>query len=63
MFCTNCGSKIADGARFCSECGAKVEESGVRDFGTLQLDEAATSEIINNDTAGTDKCIQAECFV
>lgn len=24
MFCSNCGSQLADGAKFCSECGAKV---------------------------------------
>ena len=24
MFCTNCGSKLVDGAKFCSECGARV---------------------------------------
>lgn len=25
MFCTNCGSKIVEGARFCVQCGAKIE--------------------------------------
>lgn len=25
MFCTNCGTKLADDARFCTECGQKVE--------------------------------------
>jgi hypothetical protein len=25
VFCSNCGSKLVDGAKFCSECGAKVE--------------------------------------
>lgn len=24
MFCSNCGSKLQDGAKFCSECGTKV---------------------------------------
>ena len=24
-FCTNCGTKLADDAKFCTECGAKVE--------------------------------------
>ena len=23
-YCTNCGSKLVDGAKFCSECGARV---------------------------------------
>lgn len=26
-FCTNCGHKLTDGAKFCFECGAKVSES------------------------------------
>ena len=26
MFCTNCGSKLSEGARFCSTCGARVAE-------------------------------------
>ena len=26
MFCTNCGSKLPEGARFCSTCGARVAE-------------------------------------
>lgn len=25
MFCTNCGAKLADGAKFCTACGTKVE--------------------------------------
>lgn len=25
MFCSNCGNKIADGARFCKQCGYKIE--------------------------------------
>lgn len=24
MFCSNCGSQIADGAKFCSNCGANL---------------------------------------
>lgn len=24
MFCSNCGSEIADGSKFCSECGARI---------------------------------------
>lgn len=27
MHCTNCGSRIADTARFCPECGHPVEEN------------------------------------
>ena len=29
MFCSNCGNKIADGAKFCSVCGAKVASTGL----------------------------------
>ena len=34
MFCSNCGSELAAGARFCSVCGAKVEYTEVRPFDT-----------------------------
>ena len=27
MFCTNCGSKLPEGARFCSTCGTRVAEA------------------------------------
>lgn len=27
MFCSNCGTKLSDNARFCSSCGQKVETS------------------------------------
>lgn len=26
MFCTNCGAKVADGARFCTNCGATLSD-------------------------------------
>ncbi|MBR4830746.1 MAG: zinc ribbon domain-containing protein [Bacilli bacterium] len=26
MFCTNCGTKIEEGAVFCTECGTKVDQ-------------------------------------
>lgn len=29
MFCTSCGSKLADGARFCTSCGAPAEVAPV----------------------------------
>ena len=25
MFCTNCGTKIADGSKFCGNCGTKID--------------------------------------
>ena len=27
MFCSNCGSKVADGARFCANCGRPLNQS------------------------------------
>lgn len=27
-FCTNCGERLGDGAKFCGECGAPVEAAG-----------------------------------
>lgn len=32
MFCTNCGKKLDDGARFCSECGFAVSEPTSTNF-------------------------------
>ena len=61
-FCTNCGSKIDDGARFCPECGAPVApekrdsepwEEEKKDFGTkineLNNTPDTTSEFDPND--------------
>ena len=39
VFCSNCGSPLAEGAKFCSECGTKVEETKPSDFGTLEIEE------------------------
>ena len=61
-FCTNCGSKIDDGARFCPDCGAPVVpgapkaepwEEEKKDFGTkineLNNTPDTTSEFDQND--------------
>ena len=32
MFCSNCGSRLADGAKFCSECGARVQDPAGQEF-------------------------------
>lgn len=29
-FCSNCGSKLIDGAKFCQQCGNPVRESAKR---------------------------------
>ena len=41
MFCSNCGSKLADGAKFCSECGTRVSrpEPEFRTFADLDFTE------------------------
>lgn len=41
MFCSNCGSQLADGAKFCSECGAKVSrpEPEFRTFPNVDFSE------------------------
>lgn len=40
MFCSNCGSKIADDAKFCSVCGARIASTG--------LESAAEHPVDNN---------------
>ena len=32
MFCSNCGNKLADGAKFCSFCGNRVKDSAETEF-------------------------------
>ena len=47
MFCTNCGSKLVDGAKFCSECGARVvrpEEPVFRTNPDIQFEEPKVAE-------------------
>ncbi len=35
MFCSNCGNRLADGAKFCSECGARVVSADEQSFRTI----------------------------
>jgi len=46
MFCSNCGSKLADGAKFCSECGARVSrpEPEFRTFADIDFSEPDTAK-------------------
>ncbi|MCI6640862.1 MAG: zinc-ribbon domain-containing protein [Pygmaiobacter massiliensis] len=39
MFCTQCGSKVEEGARFCPQCGAKLhgEEACGEEMGTEEF--------------------------
>ena len=32
MFCSNCGNRLADGAKFCSACGSRVQDSAGQEF-------------------------------
>lgn len=49
MHCTNCGSRIADTARFCPECGHPVEENQKQNAPAPQLEPtpAAQSEPVS----------------
>ena len=46
MFCSNCGSQLADGAKFCSECGARVSrpEPEFRTFADIDFSEPETTK-------------------
>lgn len=60
VFCSNCGSPLAEGAKFCSECGTKVEETKVRDFGTLEIDEpASVTDTLAGKAMGAEEAFDA----
>ena len=46
MYCKNCGSEIADGAKFCSQCGTPVEAApqAARTVSSHSENFAATTE-------------------
>ncbi len=46
MFCTNCGSKLPEGAAFCTNCGAKVisDESDIQNQTTVSLNKDISDE-------------------
>ena len=53
MFCTNCGSKLVDGAKFCSECGARVVRSEEQVFRTnpdIQFEEPVIEAPVYDET-------------
>ena len=55
VFCSNCGSKLADGAKFCSECGARIEDIQVRPFDTQ-----AFKESVGVSGAGFEESVKTE---
>jgi rRNA maturation endonuclease Nob1 len=46
MFCTNCGAKLDEGAKFCTQCGAQqtIAESAVTEETAVPVEETATVE-------------------
>jgi len=32
LFCSNCGNRLADGAKFCSACGKRVQDAAAQEF-------------------------------
>lgn len=60
VFCSNCGSPLAEGAKFCSECGTKVEETKVRDFESLEIEEPSNdTEILAGKPLGAEEAFDA----
>jgi len=48
MFCSNCGTKLAEGSKFCSGCGIKVGETGISTEKTADNDNRALSVVAIN---------------
>ncbi len=50
MFCKNCGTELAEGAKFCKNCGAKIEIEPV-----IIQDEKSVGETTAKPAGGTEK--------
>ena len=60
VFCSNCGSPLAEGAKFCSECGTKVEETKKNDFGILEAEELSNiSDTLAGKAPGVEEAFDA----
>lgn len=44
MFCTNCGHRNPDDARFCASCGSPLQGDATLSFAPVEADEAAEDE-------------------
>lgn len=53
MFCSNCGSKIADDAKFCSVCGARTASTGLESAAEHPVDNS--NQYAANDSKATKK--------
>lgn len=54
MYCTNCGSKLADNARFCSECGAPTGVAKKVEYTESRCDERDYTEPRYDETDYTE---------
>lgn len=61
MFCTNCGAKIDDGAKFCSECGQKQVTTYKQVFERKGQSEDAFIETINTWFRENPKAANMKC--
>ena len=50
MFCSNCGAKLPDGARFCNKCGSSIQQNNSVDNNPIGL-----NNNINNEEMISDK--------
>ncbi len=65
MFCIECGSKLAENAKYCSACGVKIEFSSANDepiSDTKENEQLQESTVISNDTAETDSPESEEVY-
>lgn len=53
MFCSNCGSKIADDAKFCSVCGARIASTGLESAAEHPVDNS--NQYAANESKATQK--------
>ena len=50
-FCTNCGNKLGDGAKFCGNCGSKVEAAPAPEVKEVDLEEKVIETKTTNQPA------------
>ena len=53
MFCTNCGKKVTDDAKFCSECGYQLDKDDYINNETEEMNKTCFSKK-NNDEVNID---------
>lgn len=57
MFCSNCGSKIADDAKFCSVCGARTASTGLESAAEHPVDNS--NQFATSDSKAAKKSSQS----